>query len=285
MRKIGIFTDGVFKQPDFERGFELIKRCGFDCADYSGLVNTQSEFGLLEGDALISKMREVKCAADRAGVEIYQLHGPWMAPLPNLTEEERRAWTDYAKKCILASEVLGSPHYIIHPMMPFGVRGKEDPEFVYESNRRFLGELCDTAEKVGVTVCLENMPFPWMTLYSELHVRDMVRELDRDNLKVCLDTGHSLVGGVQPRDAVRALGDAIEALHVHDNFGDTDRHLIPGQAKGEWDAFRLAVKECIPENVPMILETGPSHSYPADVREDLLRGYAGVAKYLCEREK
>lgn len=284
MRKIGIFTDGVFKQPDFECGFELIKACGFDFADYSGLINTASEFGLLDGAALTSKMREVKRAADRAGVEIYQLHGPWMAPLPNLTAEERRAWTDYANKCILASEVLGSPHYIIHPMMPFGVRGKEDPEFVLDSNRRFLNELCDTAEKVGVTVCLENMPFPWMTLYSELHVMDMVRQLGRDNLKVCLDTGHSLVGGVEPSEAVRALGDMTEALHVHDNFGDSDRHLLPGQGKADWTAFGLAVRECIPEGVPMILETGPSHSYPAEVRRSLLRGYAGVAKYLCETE-
>lgn len=284
MRKIGIYTDGVFRQKDYERGFELIKRCGFDCADYSGLLDPGSEFGLLNGSELEMQMKAVRRAADNAGVEIYQMHGPWTAPLPNLTEEERRVWTDYAKKCITVSAVLGSPHYVVHPIMPFGVRGKEDPDVVYDCNRRFLTEICECADRVGVTVCYENMPFPWMTIYSAQHIFAIVKELGLPNLKVCLDTGHELVGGVQPAEAVRSLGSAIEAMHVHDNYGDSDRHILPGQGKADWKAFSLAVDECIPESVPLILETGPSHIYPDEVRESLLRGYAGVAKYLCETE-
>lgn len=285
MRKIGIYTDGVFKQDDFERGFELMKSCGFDCADYSGLLNINSEFGKLTGTALEAKMGEVKRAADNAGIEIYQMHGPWVAPLPNNTEDERCAWCDYAKKCILVSQILGSPRYIVHPIMPFGVRGKEDPEVVYQTNRRFLSEVCECARTVGVTVCYENMPFPWMTVYSPEHIYNIVKELGYDNLKVCLDTGHSLIADVQPAEAVKAIGADIEALHVHDNHKETDTHLMPYQGKCDWAAFADAVAEYLPQNVPMILETGAPHALPEDVREQLLRGYAGTARSLVKTEK
>lgn len=283
MRKIGIFTDGVFKQNDFARGFELMKKCGFDCADYSGLLSPASEFGMLDGAELTAKMREVKIAADNAGVEIYQMHGPWTAPLPNLTPEERRAWTDYAKKCILASEVLGSPRYVVHPIMPFGVRGKEDPEVVYACNREFLTEICECARTVGVTVCFENMPFPWMTVHSPQHICGIINELGIDNLKMCLDTGHSLISDVEPADAVESFGAMIEAVHVHDNHKQTDTHLPPFSGKANWNRFAEAVAKNIPETVPLMLETTLSFDLPDDVREHLLCGYAGIAKLLAGR--
>ncbi len=279
MRKIGIQTGDFFGRK-LDAFFELMNRCGFDCIDYAGLLNPESELGSLNEAELSAKLAEIKAAADKAGIGIRQMHGPWVAPLTNNTPEQRRAWTDYAKKCIRASKALGSPRYVVHPIMPFGVRGKEDPTVVYDCNREFLTEICECAKEVGVTVCFENMPFPWMTLYSEEHVYNTVKELGIDNLRFCLDTGHSLVGDVQPADAVRKLGDAIEAFHVHDNFGDVDRHLMPFTAKGDWEAFAKAIKECVPENVPLILETAPTRKCGEDVFEKLLEAYAMIAKQL-----
>jgi len=280
MRKIGIFTDGVFK-TDFEHGFELMKRCGFDCADYNGLDDPTSDMAKLSLAETVSKMREVRRAADNAGIEIYQMHGPWTWPIPNSTAEERRSWIDYAKKCITASAELGSPRYVVHPMMPFGPSGDEDKAVYLWENRVFLTELCETAKEVGVTVCLENMPFVKQSLHTPRHMMDFVTELGFDNLKVCLDTGHAMFVGIQPYEAVRELSDMIGALHVHDNFGNGDQHLLPFCGKTDWDAFSSAVRDCIPESVPMMLETAPSDKLPPDVFETLLRGYAGTARFLA----
>lgn len=280
MRKIGIQT-GEFFGRSLDDFFALIKDCGFDCIDYAGLLNPKSELGMLSLPELSAKLRDIKLAADKAGIGIWQIHGPWVAPLTNNTPEERREWTDYCKKCILASAELGSPRYVVHPIMPFGVRGKEEPAFVYETNREFLTEICECAKNVGVTVCFENMPFPWMTVYSPKHIYDIVKELNLDNLKICLDTGHSLIAEVQPADAVRELGDTIEAFHVHDNFGDVDRHLAPFSGKTDWDAFAAALSECVPENVPLILETAPSRKMGEDAFEHFLIGYAMIARRLA----
>lgn len=281
MRKIGMFTDGVFKQHDFERGFELMKRCGFDCADYNGLDDPDSEFAKLTLTAMEKKMREVKAAADNAGIEIYQMHGPWTWPIPNGTAEERRIWTEYAKKCVTASAELGSPRYVVHPMMPFGPAGEENREVYLNENRIFLSELCTAAKKVGSVICLENMPFVKQSLYTPRHMMDFIAGLSFDNLKVCLDTGHALYVGIQPADAVRELGDVIGALHVHDNFGNGDHHLVPFTGKTDWTEFSAAVRECIPESVPMMLETWPSDRIPDAVRQHFLCGYAGTARFLA----
>jgi len=46
----------------------------------------------------------------------------------------------------------------------------------------------------------------------------------------CLDVGHAhAFSGLAPRAWVQRLGPRIVHLHVHDNSGDDDRHLPPGE--------------------------------------------------------
>ena len=285
MRKIGIQTDCAFGNKDVEFGFDFMKKCGFDSADYTYLLDPDSELGKLPLAELSASLRRVKKAADNAGVDIYQMHGQWTWPIPNNTPEERRVWTEFAKKCILASAELGSPRYVVHPIMPFGPGGEEDREFYLAENRDFLTELCKTAKDAGVVVCLENMPFVKQSLHTPQHMRDFIKEVPYDNIAVCLDTGHSLFVGLTLEESVRELGACIESFHVHDNFGNGDQHIMPFDGKGDWSGFARAVGECVPESVPLILETNPSHKLPDDVFEHLLKGYAMVAKHLVNMEE
>jgi len=280
MRKIGIQTDSAFENKDFERGFEIMKKCGFDSADFTALMDPVSELGVLPLGELKARLREIKRAADNAGIEIYQMHGTFVWPITNATAEERKAWTEFSQKGILAAAELGSPRYVIHPMMPFGPAGDEDSEVYLEANRVFLTELCKTAKEVGSVICLENMPFVKQSLHTPCQVRDFIKEIPYDNVAVCLDTGHALYVGLKLEESVRELGECIESLHVHDNFGNGDQHLMPFTAKGDWDGFAKAIGECVPESVPLILETEPSHKLPADIFEHLLKGFAMVAKHI-----
>jgi sugar phosphate isomerase/epimerase len=55
----------------------------------------------------------------------------------------------------------------------------------------------------------------------------------RLDLKVCFDTGHAhMAGGVQP--AFRMLRDRIAVMHVNDNHGDKDEHLLPYEGEIDW---------------------------------------------------
>ncbi len=280
MRKIGIQTDSAFENKDFDRGFEFMKKCGFDSADFTALMDPKSELGSLPDAELASRLRGIKRAADNAGIEIYQMHGIFVWPITNAAVEERKAWTDFAKKTILAARELGSPRFVIHPMMPFGPAGDEDREVYIEANRTFLTELCKTAKEVGTVICLENMPFVKQSIHTPCQARDFIKEIPYDNIAVCLDTGHALYAGLKLEDSVRELGSCIEAFHVHDNFITGDHHLMPFTAKGDWEGFAKAVHECVPESVPLILETEPSHKLPKEIFEHLLKGYAMVVKHI-----
>ena len=79
--KIGM-TAGVYS-PDlsvFEQELLQLKKIGFDCIDYQGFVNTntalfdQTDAGF---DAYVRAHREI---ADRVGIAVYQVHGPWRWP-------------------------------------------------------------------------------------------------------------------------------------------------------------------------------------------------------------
>ena len=280
MRKIGIQTDDFFGRKNYDEFFELMNKCGFDCIDYAGALDPASELGELSLSELEAKMREMRRAADKAGIEIYQMHGPWTWPIPNATTEERKVWTEFAKKCIIASAELGSPRYVVHPIMPFGPSGEEDREVYLAENRAFLTTLCETAKEVGSVICLENMPFVKQSLYTPCHMRDFIKEIPYDNIAVCLDTGHALYVGLKLEDSVRELGSCIQSLHVHDNFTNGDQHLMPFTAKGDWDGFSKALRECVPESVPLILETEPPKVLPTCVVDHFLKGFAMVAEHI-----
>jgi sugar phosphate isomerase/epimerase len=55
----------------------------------------------------------------------------------------------------------------------------------------------------------------------------------RLDLKVCFDTGHAhMAGGVQ--SAFRTLQKRVAAMHIHDNHGEKDEHLLPYEGEIDW---------------------------------------------------
>ena len=118
--------------------------------------------------------------------------------------------------------------------------------------RRSLDELVPVAEKIGVTICLEN-------LYKPLNLPDaivgFVEEFRSDRLGLCFDAGHANVlarGGEYPDGTAYAscasMGTTpvwdIHALdkmlpyvvncHLHDNRIRRDDHDLPGTGTVDW---------------------------------------------------
>jgi sugar phosphate isomerase/epimerase len=73
-----------------------------------------------------------------------------------------------------------------------------------------------------------------------------------EDVGVCLDLGHAhMLGGVAP--AFEILKDHIRSTHVHDNGGDKDAHLWPGDGSIDWQqAVRLL--RTAPNVPPLLLE-------------------------------
>ena len=53
---------------------------------------------------------------------------------------------------------------------------------------------------------------------------------------VCLDTGHAKVSG-DIYSVTHKLGQHLRMIHAHDNHGNGDEHLAPGNGNIDWNRF------------------------------------------------
>jgi protein FrlC len=71
----------------------------------------------------------------------------------------------------------------------------------------------------------------------------MINELGYANLGILLDTGHTHIVGESAIKAVHAIGDRLFHVHVDDNNGLRDEHLIPGEGSFNFEGFIDALQD------------------------------------------
>ena len=145
--KIGIPTKGLAARWGDER-YKKLKELGFSTVDF-GLGSTEIEPYTLDEEAFVRFLANEKALADEAGIEIFQVHGPWRWPCHDETEEDRAERMEMMKLSIRASALLGCKNWIVHPIMPFGIHdiplGKS--EETWNLNIKFMTELVKTARE------------------------------------------------------------------------------------------------------------------------------------------
>lgn len=277
--KLGIFANYLHKLGTKE-GSRLIKSHGFSCLDYS-LANTNAPFYALSEKEFENFLTEERKTIESEGLSISQTHGPWRYPPRDLEPEDRAERFASMSKAIRGSAYLGAKNFVIHPLMPFGAYSDENPEQMWEINFEFMTRLARVGEENGITVCYENMPFYSSPITTPHHVLEMAKQIGSKYFKICLDTGHALICGVSPADAVREIGkEYLACLHVHDNNGENDLHDIPLTGILDWPDFAASLREIgyegvfsLETGVPEIPENSDAHTFLnqhfADIEESL----------------
>ena len=281
--KTGIVDSAYLYMGSHAAAFAKMKQHGYDCTDYQGLVHTDTELFELDAAGFERTLSSIRRDAAQEGIEIYQAHGPWRWPPQDATPEDRAERFEKMSRAILGCEILGCPNFIIHPIMPFGDWQDPEPEKLWEMNLEFFSRLCDVAKAHGRVICFENMPMTALSLSTPEQILRFVKMIDSPYMRVCLDTGHCSVFGLSPADAVRLFGkDYLRALHVHDNDGRADRHMLPGQGVIDWEDFARALAEVGCE-CPVSIETSVSGKIPADQRDAAERALANTALRIAGR--
>ncbi len=279
--KIGIESGAYLSRYGVKEGLKRMKEHGYDTVDFQDFVDTEKELFKVSQEEFVKRLTNIKNDCNDAGIEIFQVHGPWRWPPRDETEEDREERFEKMAKSISGTAVLGCKNFVIHPIMPFGDNQNPDPDRFYELNYRFMNRLCDVAEDFGVTVCLENMPMPVLTLATPAQILDFVKDVNRKSLKVCLDTGHCTVCGVDPSEAVRLTGkEYLRVLHVHDNNGISDLHWLPGKGVIDWKAFGKALKD-IGYDGSFSLETAVPGNVPPEAREEAEKALYCIASAIA----
>ncbi|MDO9513124.1 MAG: TIM barrel protein [Elusimicrobiota bacterium] len=111
-----------------------------------------------------------------------------------------------------------------------------------------LKEICGFASEFNTEICLENtLPGHLGCFLDELlEVRE---KSGFPGLKFCLDTGHYHLAPPQS-DLLSGMAADIRELHIHDNDGDRDSHLVPGRGRINWKDL-LALMAISHESQPL----------------------------------
>jgi sugar phosphate isomerase/epimerase len=161
-------------------------------------------------------------------------------------------------------------------------------ETLFDANARLYKSLIPYAERFGVKIAIENLFLPVSEMERRLPIhadpkehKSLVMAVESDMACACLDVGHANMVGVDPADSIRTLGrEHLGALHIHDNFGLRDLHLLPYTGAIKWDTITDALAE-IDYDGDMTLEiVGYVARLPLDMLPEGLRLAESVGRRL-----
>lgn len=173
------------------------------------------------------------------------LHGPfWDLNLASYRPEVRSVAVGRLLDAVEIAAELEADHLVIHPFAS-GTPDLDGKQHRYALDS--LMTLCDVAERLDVTLVVENMTDRARSAESVERYVDLISKLPPP-AGALLDLGHAWASGWDIPTAVRRLGDRLGAVHIHDNHGEHDEHLPVGEGTIPWDdvfpALRTAPADC-----------------------------------------
>ncbi len=224
-----------------EKAVELIAKAGFDAWDFSMTPMCKYDWGNkclldndhpLAGNNYLAFARKLKQIGLDNGIHCNQSH----APFPTYCDEIR----GYLKRAIECTAEAGGKICIIHP----------DNYKSAEENAEIYFELLPFAKECDVKIATENMfnwnngPAPAACSSPESFLEHLTAVND-DYFVACLDIGHAELKTLNTSavEMIKALGDYVQALHIHDNNTQGDNHQIPFSMSIDFEAVAKALKE------------------------------------------
>jgi len=161
---------------------------------------------------------------------------------------------------------VGSRMLVLHPVC-LGLTRSSDRLDVPEIRR-----IAGYAAARGVRLALENSDDAIWLLDRVLD--EIGDDPGQTNLGICIDTGHAHMSHDAGREPVanylERYAGQLEHVHLHDNHGASDEHLVPGDGTIDWPRV-LRVLEAIGYAETAVLEI---HPVGESVSEGIRRGLA-----------
>ncbi len=227
-----------------QRAVELVARAGFDAWDFSMFSMWRWDYKNkcripyehpLVGKDYLKFARELRRIGEDCGIYCNQSH----APFPSYAD----GIMDLLYRALECTAEAGGKICVIHPM------NGHTPE----ENAEFFAKLLPFAKGCGVKIATENM---WDWNKEEHHAKfdaccnpesfnAHLNAVNDEYLVACLDIGHAEMRGLGTTavEMVHALGDKLQALHIHDNDLCHDNHTIPFSMNIDFPPIVKALKE------------------------------------------
>lgn len=302
---VSIQSADWYDESNDDASMAVAKECGIEALDFNidHIINPWEyvkgkQYPLCDKptDEFVAHFAPLKAAAEKYGIAFSQMH----APFPTWFENNTSA-TDYllsvVEKVIAVCAYVGCPALVVHPYHSDKFENRErDLEINLEMYRRLM----PAAKKYGVKVCLENLFAAGRGRMFEANVctsvEDFVYLIDKLNAEAgedvfgfCFDVGHANATGKDLRAYINKLGKRLTILHIHDNNGAGDMHLMPytqcadiwgGSCATDWDGFLAGLRD-IGYTGNLSFETFKvTQRFPKAVEKEALKLIVAIGKYF-----
>lgn len=227
--------------------------------DLCSMARGESEFcedGWREAAAAVREEME------KLGMTFVQSHVPFYSG--RIIDPAKPEYNAYFYDMLMRSaevlQIAGVPLTIVHPMCARG-ESKENMEANLAENKRFYVPFLERLAKANVVPAFENMinPKGFGSFTFELAA---LLDLFRDyNPCICWDVGHANITFPDQTWAIGQLKGRIRAVHLHDNQGAQDDHLMPFLGTVRWEKVMPALREAGFDG-DLVLELGHCKNLP-----------------------
>ena len=135
--RIGIGA-GAYTRYGISEGARKAREHGYDCFDFGGFVNTETDFFKQDEESFKEELLRYKELVEAEKIVVWQAHSPWRYPARDSTEEERAERLESFLKAVRGAGYLGATHFVLHAIMPFGTNSPDHPELMRDMNAAFM---------------------------------------------------------------------------------------------------------------------------------------------------
>lgn len=216
---------------------------GFDCVevfatrthfDYHDSVAVRSLAEWLDDTRLtLNSVHAPICAS--------LIHGEWGETFSNAIadDQRRRKALAEAEAALAIAQTIPFRHLVVHLGVPDSAK-PESSDNSRDAARKSVAGLLEIAERAGVQVALEVIPNKLSS--AETLVSFIENDLEDAQAGICMDVGHAFIMG-DLGDAIEACSGHLVTTHLHDNGGQTDDHLTPGEGSIDWPAALMSLQK------------------------------------------
>ena len=132
------------------------------------------------------------------------------------------------------------PYIVVHPVFRDSDGSVfENADAFIERNVHEIRPLLEYAEENQVVILSENLL--WGASADPIVIGRLVQEVNSPWFGWCYDTGHAHCCGFDS-EVLTTISSIPLSLHIQDNCGQDDSHLIPGDGTIAWDRFLEVLK-------------------------------------------
>ncbi|MBE6559027.1 MAG: sugar phosphate isomerase/epimerase [Ruminococcaceae bacterium] len=215
-----------------------IREAGFRYADYSFGVDLRTHGGVYVAD-YEAYFDDINRAADDLGIRLVQAHAPMGSPLA----DDGGQFIRDTIRCVDACGAWGIPNLVVHSGYTPGLSVEE----TFAANKRFFSPILERAERYGTHILVENFNkmcvegLYWIDNATDL--LGLIEYVDHPLFHAVWDAGHANLQEMPQDEELRILGNHVRALHIQDNMGDTDTHLLPFLGTMNLDALMNGLRD------------------------------------------